>query len=181
LSPELAVAAGVKVYVYRVPLAITNQPHTQWVSPGVDVTFSVGVSGNRPFAYQWRKDGSLIPGATQSTFALVNVARSNSAVYAVVVTNASGGSLLSSNATLRVFTPQLLSGPSIGAGEVSISFGDSPGGAMVTNYIPFFQVQASSNLIDWEVLNTTLSVTNDRLVFRDTNLMPQRFYRVIEQ
>ena len=180
LSPDLAVAAGAKVYVYRLPLAITNQPHTQWVSPGVDVTFSVGVSGNPPFAYQWRRDGAVVPGATHSSYTLTNVARSNSATYSVTVTNVSGGSLSSSNAVLRVFTPQLLSGPNFEAGEVNVSFGDQSSVPMLTNYSPFFQVQASSNLVDWEVLNTTLSVTNGRLVFRDTNLMPQRFYRVVE-
>jgi hypothetical protein len=181
LSPDLAVAAGTKVYIYRVPLAITNQPHSQWVSPGVDVTFAVGLSGNPPFAYQRRRDGATVSGATSSTLTLTNVARGNSATYSVVVTNASGGSLLSSNAVLRVFTPQILSGPNLGEGVVNVSFGDQPGGTMLTNYIPFFQVQASSNLLDWEILDTTLSVTNGRLLFKDTNLMPQRFYRVVER
>jgi photosystem II stability/assembly factor-like uncharacterized protein len=180
LRPDFAVASGAKIYVYRAPLAIVNQPRTQWVSPGMNVTFSVEVSGNPPFAYQWQRDGVNIAGATSSTYSLTNVVRSNSATFRVVVTNATGGTLLSSNAMLRVFTPQLLGNLNLAGGTVSGSFGDGDGGQMDSNYLPFFQVLASTNLANWELLDTPLSVTNGRLLFRDTNAASSRFYRVRE-
>jgi hypothetical protein len=180
LSPTLAVASGAKLHVYRVPLALTNQPQSQWTSPGVNIGFSVGVSGNPPFSFQWQKNGSDLAGETSNNLLLTNVARSHSGTYAVTVTNA-WGSLQSSNATLRVVVPQYVLTPNIdGGGNVQILFGDADGGLMATNDLAGFQVQATTNLTDWIPLTNSLSVTNGRILLRDSGLFPRRFYRILE-
>ena len=48
----------------------------------------------------------------------------------------------------------------MGVGKVSVLFSDNLGGAMNSNYIPYFQIEATTNLVDWEILDTPLSVTN---------------------
>jgi DNA-binding beta-propeller fold protein YncE len=93
-----------------VPPHITLQPTNQIVAAGMNVTFSVGVAGTAPFAYQWSSNNVTVPGATNATFTLSNVSVSASATYAVLVTNSFGGEL-SSNAVLAVFPALELTQP----------------------------------------------------------------------
>ncbi|MEO6243961.1 MAG: immunoglobulin domain-containing protein [Opitutaceae bacterium] len=67
--------------------AITAQPQSQFVAPGTPVTFSVAASGGG-LAYQWKKDGSPIGGATQASLALAGASANSAGFYSVVVTNA---------------------------------------------------------------------------------------------
>lgn len=66
-----------------------------------DASFSVVVSGQEPFSYQWRKGGVDIPGATGSALALTGVTTDDEGSYDCVVTNAAG-SKTSDAATLTV-------------------------------------------------------------------------------
>src|SRR5581483_5320377 len=45
-----------------VPPVITNQPASQTVNAGSDVTLTVGVSGSQPLSYQWQKWDATFPG-----------------------------------------------------------------------------------------------------------------------
>src|SRR6478735_7453138 len=54
-------------------LSITQQPAHQPVSLGANVTFQVGATGSAPLAYQWRRNGNDVSGATNSSLALLNV------------------------------------------------------------------------------------------------------------
>jgi pectate lyase len=82
---------------------ITAQPASQSVPVGGTASFSVTASGSTPLAYQWRKDGANITGATSSTFSITNVQTTDAAGYSVTVTN-SAGTATSSTATLTVTT-----------------------------------------------------------------------------
>lgn len=180
VSPNLAVASGARLHVFKSPLGITNQPLSQWASAGVNVSLAVGASGYGPFAYQWRKNGTNILGANASSLVLSNVARANSGIYSVTVTN-SWGSQTSSNAVVRVFVPQLLRPPSIdGAGKFLIQFGDSDGGLLSSNDLAAFEVQTATNLVDWTPLTNALSISNGMIWLQDASPYPQRFYRVLE-
>jgi hypothetical protein len=55
-------------------------------------------------AYQWRKNGAVLPGATASSFQIAVVSQSDAGAYSVVVTNA-GGQVLSASAQLTVTAP----------------------------------------------------------------------------
>jgi Concanavalin A-like lectin/glucanases superfamily/Immunoglobulin domain len=83
---------------------VTNQPASQNVTAGANVTFTVGVSGTSPLSYQWLFNNTNIITATNASLILNNVQVSQSGNYSVMVTNL-GGSTLSSNAVLTVNYP----------------------------------------------------------------------------
>ena len=79
---------------------ISIQPSAQSVATGGRASFSVVATGTAPLAYQWRKNGSNISGATSSSYTTpVTVSGDNGAQFSVVVTN-SLGSVTSNNAIL---------------------------------------------------------------------------------
>lgn len=80
---------------------VTSQPKSQAALAGSSVTFSVTASGNSNIAYQWRKNGANIAGATSSSFTLPAVTTADAGNYDVVVTT-SFGALTSSLAQLSV-------------------------------------------------------------------------------
>lgn len=85
------------------PPAITAQPVSQSAVAGSTAAFSVTASGTEPLAYQWRKDGAVINGATNATLTLNSVQSDQLGSYSVVVTN-SLGSATSVSAVLSLTT-----------------------------------------------------------------------------
>ena len=75
--------------VTEVPV-ITTQPMSQAVATGQTASFSVVATGTKPLAYQWKKDGSDIAGATSSTYTETSSSALNGAKFSVVVTNSAG-------------------------------------------------------------------------------------------
>lgn len=86
--------------------SITNQPLSLVVAQGGNAQFSVGASGTSPLAYQWLFNGSVVAGASTSTFVRSNVDSLVAGSYSVLVTN-SAGTALSASATLSVTEPGL--------------------------------------------------------------------------
>ena len=94
--------ATVTVNPAPVAPAITAQPGSLSVTAGQTASFSVTASGTAPLSYQWRKNGSNIPGANSSSYTTpVTSSADNGGVYSVTVSN-SGGMVNSSGATLSV-------------------------------------------------------------------------------
>jgi hypothetical protein len=71
---------------------------------GQSGTLSISASGTAPLAYQWRRDGVAIPGATGSTLTLAAVTQASAGKYTVVVSNPAG-SVTSNEATVVVAEP----------------------------------------------------------------------------
>jgi len=84
---------------------ITTQPANQSILPGDTATFSVTTTGTAPLWYQWSRNNTTIPGATNATLSLPNVQLAqNGYVYSVTVSNLAGF-VISSNAILTVTPP----------------------------------------------------------------------------
>src|SRR5205814_798289 len=83
---------------------ITNQPQSQTVTEGGNVTFTVGASGTPPLYYQWQFYGTNLNGATNSSLSLTSVTTNQAGPYALTVTN-SLGSTNSQTASLTVIVP----------------------------------------------------------------------------
>jgi hypothetical protein len=81
--------------------AITGQPANATVGVGATATFTVTATGTT-LAYQWRKNGTNISGATAASYTTpATVIGDSGSTFSVVVSN-SLGSVTSSNATLTV-------------------------------------------------------------------------------
>ena len=85
------------------PVMITNEPDSQTVVSGTNVSLSVGATGSTPISYQWRLNDVDIPGANLSLLSFPSVQTSNAGVYTVVVTN-SINAVTSAPATLTVLS-----------------------------------------------------------------------------
>ncbi len=95
---------------------ISNAPPSLNVSAGATATFTVTAGGAPPLSYQWRMNGTNIPGATNASYAIATVNSANQGVYTVVVSNSSGA-IESGGATLTVFVPTV-------TGQWDFDFGD---------------------------------------------------------
>ena len=91
---------GSKVAINTAPVVLTN-PATQTVATGANVTLTAMVSGDPLPAYQWKRGGVAIPGATNSSYFLTNVATGDASDYTLYATN-SAGNVTSAAATLTV-------------------------------------------------------------------------------
>ena len=91
------------VVVDPTPVApqFTQQPVSQTLTAGANVTFSVSATGMPAPTLQWRKDGVALPGATSSTYSIPDLPVSAAGVYSAVATNATG-TATSTGATLTV-------------------------------------------------------------------------------
>ena len=81
--------------------AVTTPPVAQTLVAGASAAFTVVASGTAPLAYQWKKDGQPIAGASGATLRLTNLQSADAGTYSVVVSNAAGA-VTSSGATLTV-------------------------------------------------------------------------------
>jgi phospholipase/lecithinase/hemolysin len=166
------------------PSVITSQPVSQMVIVGQGATFSVTATGGG-LTYQWRKNGTPIPGATAASLTLNNVTRAAIGTYSVVVT--SGGiATPSGDALLRVIVPQRLQPPQRGGGgQFQLRFADPDGG--LGGDLSRFEVHHTTNFLGastvWVTNTVPLTLSNGKILFDDTGSIgsPRRFYRVIEK
>jgi hypothetical protein len=153
--------------------SISTEPRAQSVQIGSAVIFSVTASGTPPLAFQWRKNGNLIPGANQATFKITTAASADAGSYSVSVSN-SAAVVLSASAALEVrgpvsLPPSLTTQPvsqSVPAGSsvvfAVVATGTAPFGyqwrkdgspiAGATNASLKIQVAASADVGDYSVL-----------------------------
>jgi hypothetical protein len=94
--------AGAPANTATVAPTISAQPSNQTVNSGQTATFSVSASGTAPLAYQWKKSGANISGATSASYTTPATASSDSAAQFQVTVSNSAGNITSSAATLTV-------------------------------------------------------------------------------
>jgi len=96
-----AVTSDVAILTVLTPPGFIRQPSNQTASLFADATFRAVVFGDQPLSYQWRFNGTDLPGMTNNILTVTNVQRTNAGNYSVVVTNLSG-SVSSQTATLTI-------------------------------------------------------------------------------
>ena len=136
-------AAALTVNAGNTAPAITLQPVNHTVTAGGTTSFTVTASGIPTPAFQWKKNGVNIAGATSATLSLSNVQPADAASYTAVATN-TAGTATSTAATLTVnvapaFTTQPLSQTVPVGGAVTFSVGVSGSPA------PTYQWQVSAD------------------------------------
>ncbi|QQS09860.1 MAG: immunoglobulin domain-containing protein [Phycisphaerales bacterium] len=88
--------------------SFTSQPSPATVCPGSPATFTVAVSGNTP-AFQWRKNGTNIGGATSNSYTIASVIAGDAGSYDCVVTDTCN-TITSNAASLGVNTQVSVTG-----------------------------------------------------------------------
>ncbi|MBA3252958.1 MAG: S8 family serine peptidase [Pseudomonadota bacterium] len=98
--------AAVRAAALVAPPVVIVQPQNTTVFEGQTATFSVAATGAGPIAYQWRRNGTPIAGATSASYTTpaVTIAADNGSTYSVVITNGAG-TVTTSAATLAVAPP----------------------------------------------------------------------------
>jgi uncharacterized delta-60 repeat protein len=92
------------------PPVITVAPSNLTVVAGAEAKFLVEAIGALPLLYQWRRQGTNLPGATNATLIIANAQAGDSAFYSVEVTN-SAGAVVSTSASLVVLYPPAITAP----------------------------------------------------------------------
>jgi hypothetical protein len=163
------------------PPTISADPADQTVAAGATATFSVTASGSAPLAYQWRKNGTNIGGATASSYTTpATVFADQGASYACVVSNAAGSvtsaaAVLTVHAAPAITTPPASQSVSVGAtasfsvvavGTAPLSYqwnrnGAPIGGANAASYTtPATALGDDGDLFTCDVSNPYGSVTS---------------------
>jgi len=87
--------------VAPLPPVISSQPASLAVTIGQDADFSVTATASGALSYQWKKDGVLLSGATNTRITVSSARFADSGSYVCDVTG-TGGTVSSSSATLTV-------------------------------------------------------------------------------
>ncbi len=103
-SSNLLVNGSITVVPASGAPVIAGQPQGMIVNEGSPARFSVVAAGARPLAYQWRRSGTNIPGATATYHALAAASTNDAGLYSAVVTNLYG-TTTSAVAILTVLPP----------------------------------------------------------------------------
>ena len=155
--------------------SITTQPIAQTAGAGGSVTFTVAATGASPLTYQWRLNGSDLPGETNPTLVVNNVQASG--IYSVVVSVAANpGTLPIAPAT---FSAQLtVKGQVMLASPQRLTDGTFRGFLQNAISNEMYVIEVSTNLINWAT-SSTIRYTNSSTPFTDSGATnsPRRFYR----
>jgi PKD repeat protein len=132
-NSEGAMVAFYALTRYHAP-SITNQPASQTVSVGSNVTFSVGALGSPPLGYAWLLNNAPINHATNATLTIPNAQLTNAGNYSVAVTDLTGGIVTSSPpATLTVLpsapVASFTNNPASGPAPLTVNFYDTSTGS----------------------------------------------------
>ena len=97
MQAQITSFSWVVIVTPQFPPFVTVQPAPQSVTEPATATFAVGATSlinSGPLAYQWRRNGALIAGATGPTYTTgpTTVAADNGALYSVDVSNSVGTS-----------------------------------------------------------------------------------------
>ena len=139
--------------------SITTQPVSLVVTQGYNAILSVAATGTTPLAYQWRKDGVNVSGATYANYLIAGISASQAGAYTVVVSNAAG-TTTSIAATVTVRVPAAITvapvSRTVAVGQ-NLSFSATAAGDSPLAY----QWQFNSVNVAGAT-NSTLSITNAR-------------------
>ncbi len=113
----------------------TASPSTNLLTGG-SVVLSEFAQGLTPFRYQWETNGSILPGATNSSLSLSNLTLAAAGSYSVIVSNNYGAATSAPvilSVTLDTNPPVVLRAFNIGATNVEVDFSKTVEAASATN------------------------------------------------
>jgi hypothetical protein len=171
--------ANALLWAGKIPPAIVSGPSNQAAVVGSTITFSVTATGSIPLAYQWRKDGTNLAGATTNTLTFT-VQPGSIGAYRVVVSNPYGQTISSS---VRLSPALRFLPPVAGAGaSLPLYLVNADGSALTPDRAARIKVYTSTNIAlpftNWSPLSNSqvlfggqlrvdgVAATNTRSFFR---------------
>ena len=163
---------NVRVEIPAIAPTLSTQPLAVAVKVTSNAMFSVTATGTPAPTYQWRFNGTNLPGATLASFTQDNVQYSQAGNYSVVVSNLAGA-VVSSNALLAIL-PAAPAEFQVGAlqpdGSLELTLAGDAGAA--------YFVETSTNLVNWSVLtNISLSGPTTPFSVGGNPAEVQRYFR----
>jgi len=132
-------------------IIISSQPQSQAVQPGQEASFFVEATGLGVLSYQWRFNGTVIPGATESNLHLTNVQPENQGQYQVYINDITG-TLLSAPASLSLAArPSLSNARVLANGLFSLTVNGSAGAV--------YAIEGSPDVAAWTEIGTVSNAT----------------------
>jgi hypothetical protein len=126
------------------PPVILEPPADQATFPGGSALFTVLATGVTPLSYQWRLNGTNLPGATNLMLGLNNVSTNQAGAYSVVVSN-STGNIIAGPANLTVNACAIVPRLATGVPDASNAFAFILAGERGR----YYRIESSTNLIYW--------------------------------
>jgi large repetitive protein len=144
---------GVVIGAYEVvsPPNVAVSPSSLSVNVGDPISLQADAIGGGPFSYQWFKDSTPIPGATNVAYSISPASTNLSGGYTVAVTNSVGFAVSS---TAPVTVNQLTQSINF-PGPGTVTFG--------TNPVVLIASASSGLSVSYQVLSGPASVTNSQL------------------
>jgi sugar lactone lactonase YvrE len=145
-------------------IGLASQPQSQVIATGSSLMLAVTATGPN-VGYQWRKDGSVIPGATTNRLYLSNTTAADAGSYSVLLSNGIGVSIstpamVSLNATPDVGRLSSLSVRSqAGTGDQTLIVGLSLGGSGASGTRPVLLRGIGPSLVPFGVLGALADPT----------------------
>ena len=128
------------------PPTIVTQPSNQTSVVGGNASFNVTASSTSPLAYQWRLNGTSIPGATLPAYAVSGVQPSAAAVYDVIVAN-NYGSVTSLTAVLSAFINGRITQGGNGLPGVKVAVGTNVSLTDASGYYTNLNLREGANVL----------------------------------
>lgn len=123
---------------------ITAAPASQTVRAETTVNFAVQADGAPPLSYQWRLDGTNLPGASNDVFTITDAQPQHSGNYTVVIANTYG--------SVTSVVAQLIVAPVLhitrNGGQLTLSWNGSG-----------FELEQSTDLVNWTVVGASSPYT----------------------
>jgi hypothetical protein len=158
----------------KAPL-MTTQPQGGVYYLGGSITLTAAASGLGTLAYQWQKDGAIIPSATQSRLSISNLQTADAGNYSIEVTN-SLGSVSSSNALIQLKLADWSIAPTSVGGSMSASLTI----AGQTGQTYGIQSCDDLSLTNWVGrTNLVLGASPQAWSDPDPMILPARYYRLL--
>jgi hypothetical protein len=168
-SAALGAAGGVR---------IVQGPSSEVLVAGSGGTLSVVATGPGTLGYQWYFDGAAIAGATQPTLAVGSGGLSGAGVYRVDVSSGSQ-TVSSGDAVVLVWGTYALTPVGVGGGAATLAVEDTGGAALTPWDLTGWQLQYSTDLLDWVSVTAAGSLVDGQLRIADATAgVPIRFYRL---
>lgn len=160
-------------------LAVTRAPLNESKPAGGAATFWVTAAASGPVSYQWRKDGTVIPGATSAILVLDPVQATDEGSYTVTLT--SGSATITTDPALLTVTPPV-GDQAFRVARMTFNPDRTVDFELTGELNANILVYASGDLVNWALVGSRTNTTG-RVQVSDPAAVGEsrRFYRLVSE